>query len=313
MMKTSGLLSTTFTTLFFACIITTTPAHAAGTIASFAINDVVVKEGTSPLNIQGSYSVNGVEITIAPYGGNAIIEYNETYDWLRMRNAEITTTTAPIDNVKIGFWRRFDSLVSGTVTYSVSGSGTFSRSTVSSDPHNWISLRGYVETTVLGSPAPDYLTSPPPLPITCTQKLTACATHMPATWTFNLNQPNGGFKVSHSFGSPALATGSDDLKAEFWIHLEKATDRLDITGSPGIRVRRGAPGGEMPGGEGPDECPAPVQIIVPGNLLVPRNIDPDSFGPPAIDFYTPCKPGPGVSCGSLFYPGTKSEPEKMKQ
>jgi hypothetical protein len=298
MMKTSELLSAALTTLFIACIVTTTPAHAAGTVASFAINDVVVKQGTSPLNIEGTYQVTGISITIAPYGGNAIIEYDETNDWLRMRNAEITTSTPPIDNVKFSFWRTFDSLVVGTVTYSVSGSGTFTRSTLSTDPNDWISLRGYVETTVLGSVPPDNLTSPPPLPTTCTRKLTACATYMPATWTFNLSQPNGGFKVSHGFGSTGIAqlpAGSDDLKAEFWIHLEKNTDRLDITASPGIRVRRGAPGGE-----GAPECPCPKPEIP--DIEISDNL---SFLP-AFDFFTPCKPlHHGLSCDQPFFPGTK--------
>lgn len=251
------------------------PAHALGSDIFFAINDTVLKQGTTPLNIAGTYTVGGETITIAPYGGNPVIEYDEANDWLRMKNVEITSSTAPIDNVKFSFWRTFDSLrSSGTVTYSVSGSGTIARSTSSGDPNDWISLRGYIEGTVIGSG----LTSPPPYPPTCTLKLTACATHQPATWTFNLTTPNAGFKASQSFSS--LPSGTDDLKAEFWIHLEKTTDRLDITASPGIRVKYGAPSGEGPSGEGEAlSCPEGehCECVPNKDIEIPFPINPKKF------------------------------------
>lgn len=258
--------------LFIMGIFANKPAHATASNIFFAINDTIQKDGPGPLNIEGTYTVNGETITIAPYGGNAIIEYDEAGDWLRMKNVEITSSTAPLDNVKFSFWRTFGSLRVGTVTYSISGSGYFSRSTSAADPINWISARGYVEGTVLGSVSPDNLTSPPPNPPTCTLKLTSCATNLATTWTFNLNIPNGGLKVSHNFGSggtPQLGAASDDLKAEFWIHLEKTTDRLDITAAPGIRIKYGPPGGEDP-----DGCPEAMTgvAIIPDKLFKEKAI-----------------------------------------
>lgn len=250
-MKTIKGLMSVVVILFIIGIFANKSAHvvAAGSEIFFAINGTTVKHGPSPLDIADTYTVGGETIKIDPYGGSAVIEYSEANDWLRMKNAEITTSTAPIDNVKFSFWRTFDTLrTTGAVTYSVSGSGVFVRSASPTDPNNWISLRGQVEATVLGSIAPNYLSSPPPYnPPNCALILTACATHQPASWTFNLTMPNTGFKVSHAFSS--LQAGSDDLKAEFWIHLQKNTDRLDITASPGIRVKWGAPGGEGSDGE----------------------------------------------------------------
>jgi hypothetical protein len=247
-MKTIKGLMSVVAILFIIGMFANKPAHAVGGTISFAINGSVVKTGSTPLPIADTYTVGGETIKIDNYGGSAVIEYSEANDWLRMRNAEITSSTAPIDNVKFSFWRTFDTLrTQGTVTYSVSGSGVFVRSTSPTDPNNWISLRGEVEATVLGSGTPNFLSSPPPYPPNCALILTACATHQPASWTFNLTMPNTGFKVSHAFSS--LPAGSDDLKAEFWVHLEKNTDRLDITASPGIRVKWGAPSGEGSGGE----------------------------------------------------------------
>lgn len=216
----------------------------------FAINGTTVKQGSSPLNIAGTYTVGGETITIAPSGGlQPLIHADDVVDRLWMQNAVITSSTAPIDNVKLSFWMAFASLNTGTVTYSIEGSGNFIRSTNSSDPNDWISARGNVEGTVLGSGTPDNLASPPPNPPTCSKKLTSCATSSPATWAFNVNTPNGGFKVGHNFGSggkASLPAGANDLKAEFWIHLQKTTDKLTITAAPGIRVKFGPPGGGRP-------------------------------------------------------------------
>jgi hypothetical protein len=230
-----------FVFMSFGFLVDNAPAHAAPSDISFTINDTdpPLMTGPSPLNIAGTYNVGGKTITIAPYGGNAIIEFDEGLDSLRMKNVEITTSTAPIDNVKFSFWRTFASLTTGVATYSVSGNGVFSRSVIGTDPNDWISLRGWVEATLLGSPT---VTSPPPNPPNCLKPLTSCATSNPGTWTFNLNSPNGGFKVNHSFNP--LPAGSDDLKAAFWIHLQKNTDRLDIGSSPGIRVKFGTASGE---------------------------------------------------------------------
>jgi hypothetical protein len=291
-MKTSKILSSALAALFIAGIVTTTHVHAAGTVVVFAINGIVQKQGTSPLNIEGTYTVGGETIIIGPFGGNALLEYHETGDWLRMRNASITTSSAPISNVKFSFWRTFDSLnVPVPVTYSVSGSGFFTRSTVATDPKDWISLRGYIETTVLGSPT---LSSPPPNPPTCTDALTSCATHQPATWTFNLNVPNGGFKVSHNFtSSNPPPPSADELKAEFWIYLHRNSDRLDISASPGIRVKFGPPAGE-----GDPECPKPVLFDPPIFNIIPF-----------FDFFTPCDPiHPGLPCNEPIYPGSRYIP-----
>jgi len=211
----------------------------------FAINDITKRQGPSPLNIEGTYTVGAETIKIEAIGGPAVIEFNETDDWLRMKNARITSSTAPIDNVKFSFWRTFATLrTTGSVTYSVSGSGVFRRSIVSTDPIDWVAARGYVEGTVLGSGPPENLPPTPLNPPTCNHKLTCCATHLPGSWIFDLTSPNTGFKVSHNFTS--LPPGSNDLKAAFWIHLEKNTDRLDITAAPGIRVKFGTPSA-MPG------------------------------------------------------------------
>ena len=283
-MKTTGGLISAFVVLLLCGVIGTMPAHAIASDVYFAINDTVVAQGpgTGGLPIAGTYTVGAITVTIANSGGVAVIEYDESSDWLRMKYARITSSTTPLDNVKFSFWRTFDTLRTGTATYSISGSGFFTRSTSSADPIDWISARGEVEGTVLGSGAPDNVTSPPPNPPDCAKKLTACATHSPATWQFGLNMPNGGFKVSHGFGSggkPALGAGSDDLKAEFWIHLEKITDSLDITGSPGIRIKYGPPGGEDRGDcDGNKSCPfgTKKECKCVRNPLPPINPQPDT-------------------------------------
>ena len=214
----------------------------------FAINGVVKKQGTSPLNIASpanDYDIGGgkkIKIVGVDATKDPVITADDILDKLWLQNAVITTPTAPIDNVKFSFWIQFANLVTGAVTYSVGGSGSFFKANpVAGEPQDWISARGTVEGTVLGTGNPDHLPSSPTNPPTCTQKLTRCATHAPVTWSFSL----AGFQVSHAFGGTsgnlALGGGANDMKAEFWIHLEKNTNKLTITAAPGIRVKFGPP------------------------------------------------------------------------
>lgn len=216
---------------------------------TFAINGITKKQGPSPLNIAGTYQVSGETIKIDPVDAThlPLIQADEALDRLWLQNAVISSSSAPIVNVKFSFSSTFASLNVGIATYSVEGSGIFTRSQSAADPKDWISARGFVEATVLGSVSPDNLTSPPPNPPLCTKKLTACATESMNSWIFNLAQPNLGFKVGHNFGSngiPQLPAGSNDLKVEFWISLGKPSDKLTITTAPGLRVKFGPPSGE---------------------------------------------------------------------
>lgn len=229
----------------------------------FAINGVIKKQGPSPLNIASpanDYDIGGgkkIKIVGVDATKPPLIQADDATDKLWLQNAVITTPTAPVDNVKFSFWMQFGSLVTAAVTYSVGGSGSFTRSLLATDPIDWISARGTVETTVLGTGNPDQLPQTPPNPPDCAKKLTCCATHSAASWVFSLTKPNLGFKVSHEFGgtsgNPPLAAGANDVKAEFWIHLEKNSDKLTITAAPGIRVKRGAPEDDGPADEGGQE------------------------------------------------------------
>jgi hypothetical protein len=223
----------------------------------FAINGVTLKQGPGPLSIAsppGDYDIGGgKKIKIVGVDANhpPVITADDASDKLVLQNAVITTPTAPVDNVKFSFSMQFASLVTGAVTYSIGGSGNFFKANpVAGEPKDWIAARGTVEGTVLGTGNPDHLPSPPTTPPTCGERLTRCADHQAVNWVFNLTAPNGGFTVSHDFGgasgNPALQGGANDMKAEFWIHLEKATNRLTISAAPGIRVKFGPPqdGGE---------------------------------------------------------------------
>ncbi len=270
--------------------IAVTSANAQASDIFFAINDQVQKQGSTTINLAGTYSVNGITIVIANAGGTAVAEYDETGDWIRLRNAKITTTSAPIDNVKFSIFRTFQSLPTGTVTYAIGGSGTFSRSMSSNDPIDWITARGVVESNVLGG-----FSSPPPNPPQCAEKLTDCATNSVATWQFNLTSPNGGFKATTDFGSGGigvLPAGADDLRADFWIHLEKNTDSLTITAAPGIRVKVGPPAGdgEFPGDDPVCAIPCPKGTRCLKGKCIPK-LGPDEDFPKNLD--APNKPKKG--------------------
>lgn len=211
------------------------------------------------LDIGGTYTVSvggsNETITIAPIpnsGALARIICDEANDMLILKNARITTTTAPATNVKISFWRSFDEPPLGTASYSVSADGNFA-----GNPNgSWLSLRGYIGTNVL-----DDLQDPPPNPPTCTMQLTRCATAAAGTWPFTS-------QTFYADESISLVTPRT-LRGTFWFKLAGNTNQLNFSSTRGIQVKFGPPPGPI------DICDLPMFSVsrlcnFPGERIVER-------------------------------------------
>lgn len=208
-------------------------------------------EANAYLDIAGTYtvSVGGASetITISPPTGSsekARIICDEANDMLILKNATIKTTTGPATNIKIAFWRKFVTLPVSPADYSVSADGNFA-----GNPNgSWLSLRGYIDTNVLGD-----LVDPPPNPPNCMLQLTRCATANPASWPFT----SASFSTIENVSFPDPRT----LKGQFWFKLAANTHSLNFSPTKGIQVKFGPPPGPDP--VTPPACPEGQQCRPP--------------------------------------------------
>jgi hypothetical protein len=192
--------------------------------------------GTYTVSVGGSnetIAISRIDSTVA-----ARIICNEANDMLILKNARITTSTAPATNVKIAFWRTFNQPPSGTANYSVSADGSFTNNPNGS----WLSLRGYIGTNVL-----DDLADPPPWnPPDCGLQLTRCATANAATW---------GFTSQSFYGDESISLVTPrKLEGRFWFNLAGSAHRLNFSSTRGIQVKFGPPPGPPDG----DPCDHPL-------------------------------------------------------
>ena len=261
-----------------------TPADAAKII--FSINnatsgsnykesgDLACNSPTDILNIAGTYDLGGGKsITIAPIDGTALarIICDEAGDVIALRHAKITTTTPPVDNVKIGFRRTYTGATNPS-DYSVSGNGTFGGTPNGS----WLAVRGYVAGGALGA------LSDPANPPPCNGVLVKCATAIAASWPFS----SPAFSVTTTVDP---LSSPRELKSQFWFKLVSGAT-LTFSSAKGITVKFGPPPGQ-----GLDEepcCPEGKQCLActPEHLVgkmcswfgafCPACVIPEPSGPP---------------------------------
>jgi hypothetical protein len=204
--------------------------------------DFACNSSSDVLNIAGTYDLGGGKsITIAAIDGSASarITCDEAADILTLKHAKITTTTPPVENVKISFWRTYSG-ATNPADYSVSGNGTFGGTPSGA----WLSLRGYVAGTSLG------LLSDPSNPPGCAGVLTKCPSNSAATWSFT----SSTFSVTSTIDP---LSSPRDLKGNFWFKLV-SNSHLIFNSAKGIQIKLGSPPGQ-----GPDEpcCPKGSQCL----------------------------------------------------
>lgn len=199
-----------------------------------------------------------------------------------MKNVKITTPTGPVDNVKISFWRTFNSPPSNSGDYAVSADRNFLRANNTGAVGANLTLRGMVDTTVLGG-----LPYPPPSPPMCSAQLTKCVTANPASWTFASSSFNTTWNIN-PLADPRV------LKGEFWFKLPQTNnDPLHLSKTKGIQVRFGPPPGPDDQ-QCPGSCPNGMQcqpipkpwfgcrwlgLFCPAIQIVPKELLPDPVPP----------------------------------
>lgn len=252
--------------VFWTCLLSSNfGGHAYGQTIHFLINGTEVASGSSPLNLNTSYTVGGVTVNIAPYSsGSAYIAATSTdnsNDLLVLKNAKISFASGTQSEFKFTFWREFTPLPNATSEYHARMGGFYRRGTGQFAPpatNAKISVRGQIKTTAgatLEEIPPD--PAPPALapPISCpsnldADNLTKCIPATSSTIAWNLQKKSTN-------PNPTVGGNNRIVEVNFYLTTADPADTLQLpdTSTAGIHMASGPPAGPPGGGEGNcDNC-----------------------------------------------------------